>query len=134
MKKLLIIIVFLIISVFSFSQEIYDIKINNLILYTNTSDSTSTAKKFRYFIKPNIKIYNDSLVVTKGGEKSVYKFITKIDNDTPINEYVGINVKNNNEYKVVFFRSLCVSETFITVMIENKEHCFYYNCDIIKNN
>ena len=32
MKKLLIIIVFLIISVFSFSQEIYDIKINNLIL------------------------------------------------------------------------------------------------------
>ncbi len=132
MKKLSIIVVFLVISVFSFSQEIYNIKINNLTLNTNTSDSTATYKDFKYFIKPNMKIYNDSLVITKGNDKSVYKFITKIENDNPRNEYVGVNVKNNNEYKVVFFRSLCASETFITVIIENKEHTFYYECDIIK--
>lgn len=126
MKNLILTSLILLSSMFCFSQNIYQVKVNHLEIGNYITDTTSTWLDSILVVEPTILIYKDSLVVKNEYGENTYKFSSSREVNPNVSSFFSIQENTNKPYIVSFFTSPCVDNVSITIIIEDDEKSYNY--------
>ena len=123
MKKLVSTSLMVLMSMFCYSQSIYQVKVDILKIGDYTTDSTATWRDSVLVGNPLIMIYKDSLVIDGC---TTYKFLSANESVPAVNSFFSVEQKTNKTYVVVFYKSSCLDNVSMSVIIYDDKKYYDY--------